>query len=222
MGKSRLTLHANPQQLREHFSLGVTKCRKLGCDVLNRAMPLAQLNAGHGHVFSGGSDGRGETIGVEYSRQCLGAGGDVRARGRKLSGVSRLELCAVFAGELVDGIRTGVFREKAQRGSGQVGIVAFHPRMTDLGENVGAGRPPTATIASGGGFGFFDRAVFGEQVEVTADRRGRQPQARGEVCSGEGTILGDRLPDPVLGARLMTVLCGLGRIGTGRCGAVVY
>ena len=190
--------------------------------MLNRAVPLAQLYTGHGHVFSGGSDGRGETIGVEYCRQRLRAGGDVRARGRELSNVSRLELCAVFPGERVDGIRTGVFSEKAKRGGGQVGVVAFHPRVTGLGENVGAGRPPTATIASGGGFGFLDRAVFGEQVKVTADRRGRQPQARGEVGSGEGTILGDRLPDPVLGTRLMTVRCGLGRIGTGGCGALVY
>jgi len=48
-------------------------------------------------------------------------------------------------------------------------------------------------------------AFLGEQVEVTADRGRRQPQARGEGERGEWAVLGNRLPDPVPGARLKNV-----------------
>ena len=176
LGKSRLALDANSQHVREHLSLGITERRELGCNVLNRAMTLAQLYTGRGYVHSDGSDRRGETIGVQCGRQHLGAGGDVRARGGKLCGIPRLELRAVFAGELGDGARTGMFSEKAQRGGCQFGVITFHPSVTDLGENVCPGRPPTTTTA-GGGLAFLDGAVFGEQVEVPANGGGRQTQA---------------------------------------------
>lgn len=219
LGKRPLALDSNPEQLRERISLGVTERRKLVGDALNGAMALAQLYSCCGHVRFDGSGGRGETIGTQRRRQCLRAGGDVRAHRGKLRGIPRLELCAVFAGELVDGIRTGTFSEKAQRGGGQFGVVAFHSRVTDLGENVCAGGPPPTTTASGAGIAFLNDAVFGEKVEVTANGRGRQRQARSEVGSRKGPILGDRLPDSVPGARLMTVRCGVGSRG---CAAVGY
>jgi hypothetical protein len=209
VGKSCQALNANPEQLRKHVSLSITERRELGCDALNRAMPLAQVHTGHGQVRPDGSNGRGETIGAQCRRQCLRAEGKVRARRGKLCGIPRLELCAVFSGELVDGIRTGMFSEKAQRGGCQFGVVTFHPSMADLGENVCACGPPATATASGGGLAFLDSAVFGEQVEVTANCCGRQPQVRSEVGSGEGAILGYHLPDPVPGARLETVRSGV-------------
>lgn len=54
----------------------------------------------------------------------------------------------------------------------------------------------------------LDGALLDEQVEVPTDCGGRQPQAVGEGGRGERTILGDRLSDPVPGARIDNVRCG--------------
>lgn len=88
--------------------------------------------------------------------------------------------------------------------------------MTGLGEDVCAGGPATTAPgpASVSGRAFLDGALFGEQVEVTADRGGRQPQPRGQGGSGQRSLLGDRLPDPVPGARLNTVRSGVGPVRT--------
>lgn len=218
MGKRGPTLDVNPEQSRERVALGVTERRELGCDVLNRTMPLAQLHTGQGRARSDGSDGSGETVGAQCRRQRLRAGSDVLARRGELCGIPRFELCAAFAGELADGIHTRVFCKKAQRRGGHVGVVTVHPGVTGLGENVCAGGPATTApgpaSSGGGGLAFLDGALSGEQVEVTADRGGRQPQARGEGGGGQRAALGDRLPDPVPGAGLKTVRSGVGPVRT--------
>ncbi|MDQ1482916.1 MAG: hypothetical protein QOF35_992, partial [Actinomycetota bacterium] len=48
MGKCRQALDVDPEQPRERIGLGVTELRKLGCDVLHRAVPLAQLHPSQG------------------------------------------------------------------------------------------------------------------------------------------------------------------------------
>lgn len=113
MGKSGQALDVNPEQSRERVGLGITERRELGCDVLNRAMPLAQLHTGQGRARCDGSGGSRETVGAQCRRQCLRAGGDFLARRGELCGIPRLELCAAFAGELAHGIGTGVFCKKA-------------------------------------------------------------------------------------------------------------
>ena len=159
LGESALALNANPQQLREHLSLGVTERRELGCDALNGAMPLAQLYTGRRRVLSNGSSGCGETIGAQGRRQFLGASGDVRAHRAELCGVPRLEFSTTFAGKLADGTRTDMLGKEPQRRGCQFGIIAFHPSVTDLGENVCAGGPTSTTTTSGGGLALLDGAV---------------------------------------------------------------
>jgi hypothetical protein len=99
-------------------------------------------------------------------------------------------------------------------------VVAAQSCVTGLGQDVGAGGTAATAAGStgGGGLALLDGALFGEQVEVTADRCGRQAQARGKGDRGERAILGDRPPDPVPGARLKTVRAGVGtdrRVGDG-------
>ena len=88
--------------------------------------------------------------------------------------------------------------------------------MTGLGQDVCPGRPTAAGSTSGSGLVLLDGTSFGEQVEVTADRGGRQPQTRSEGGRGERAMLGDRLPDPVPGARPRTVRPGVGPVRTVR------
>jgi hypothetical protein len=50
MGKGRQALDMDSEQARERIGLGVTELWELGCDVLHRAVPLAQLHSGQGRT----------------------------------------------------------------------------------------------------------------------------------------------------------------------------
>ena len=119
-------------------------------------------------------------------------------------------------GELTHGILTGVLGKKPQRRGGHVVVVAVHADVTGLGQDVCTGRASAAAAVTGsiGRLVFHDGALLDEQVEVTTDRGGRQAQAAGEGARGERAILGDRLPDPVPGARLKNVWSGVGPLRT--------
>lgn len=216
LGTGRQTLDVDPEQTRERVGLGVTEGRELGCDVLHRTMPLAQLHTRQGRARSHGSGGSGETVYGQSRRQCLRAGGDVLARRRELHCVPRFELCAAFASERVHGVGTGMFGKKAQRRGGHVVVVTVHAGVTGLGQDVCAGWPATTApgTATTGGIARFDGALFGEQIEVTANRCGSQAQTRGEDGRGDRAILRDRLPDPVPGPRPRTVGAGVGPVRT--------
>ncbi len=207
MGEGRQALDVNSEQAREGVGLGVTELRELGCDVLHRAMPLAQLHTGQRRAHSHGSGGGGETVGGQCRCQCLRPGGDALARCGELRGIPLFELCDAFAGELANSICAGVLGKEPQRRGGHVVVVAVHAGVTGLGQDVCTGGPAASAAGStsGGGLVLLDGALIGEQVEVTADCGGRQSQARGEGDRGKRAILGDRLPDPVPGARLKTL-----------------
>ena len=127
-----------------------------------------------------------------------------------------LDLGTALAGELAHRVDAGVLGKKPQRGGGDVVIVTAHAGVTGRGQDECTGGPAaTATRAtSGGGLVLLNGTFLGEQVEVTADRGGRQPQARGEGERGERAVLGDRLPDPVPGACLKNVRTGVGPVCT--------
>ncbi len=86
--------------------------------------------------------------------------------------------------------------------------------MTGLGQDVCAGGPATTAPgpASVGELALLHGAFFGEQIEVTADRWGRQAQPRGKGDRGDRAIVGDRLPDPVPGVRPKTLRSGVGPV----------
>ncbi len=83
-------------------------------------------------------------------------------------------------------------------------------------QDVCAGGSTATATASPGGLTLLDGALFAEDVEVPTDSSRRQSQACGEVTRREGAMLGDRLPDPVAGARVETVRCGVCPVHTSR------
>ena len=208
MGEGGQALDVNSEHARERFGLGVTELRERFCDVLNGAVPLAQLYAGQGRALSDRSGGGGETVGGQRHRQCLGARGEVLACFGELRGIPLFKLGVAFVGEVTHGVDAGTLCQKAQRRGGDVVVVAAHGIVTGFGQDVCAGGPTSAAAArtSGRRLAFLDGALFSEQVEVTTNRGRGQAQTRGEGGRGDGAQLGDRLPDPVPGARLETLL----------------
>jgi hypothetical protein len=216
MGEGGQSLDMNAEQARERVGLGVTERRERGCDVLDRAMSLAQLDTGQRRARSDGSGGRGETVAGQRRRQCVRARRDVIARGSELPDIARFKVGIPFAGELAHGIGAGLFGKKTQRRGGHVVVVAVHTQVTSLGQDVCPGRPaPTAPgpgPASDRRLALLDGTLLAEHVKVTADRCRRQAQTRGQRGRGDRAVLGDRLPDPVSGPRPKTLRSGIGPV----------
>ena len=218
MGERRQALDVNSEQAREGVGLGVTELWKLGRHMLNRTMPLAQLNSGERRALSDRSRGCRKPVGGQCRRQCLGTCGDVLTSIDELYGIPLLELVVAFPGKLAHRILAGVLDKKTQRGDGDMVAVAAHAVMAGLGQDVGAGRT-TATAAertSRCGLMLLDRALFGEMVKVASDRGGSQSQTLGKGGCAERAQLGDGLSYPVQGARLKDVMAGFGPVSRGR------
>ena len=79
VGERRQALDVNSEQARERVGLGVTELRELGCDVLHRAMSLAQLHTGKGRALPDRAGGGGEAVGDQCRRKCVSADSDVIA-----------------------------------------------------------------------------------------------------------------------------------------------
>ncbi len=114
VGEGRQALDMDSEQARERVGLGVTELWELGCDVLNRAMSLAQLDAGQGSPLSDGSGGRREAIVDQCGCQRVGPCRDVAAGCGELDGIPLFELGAALAGELAHRIGAGVLGEKTK------------------------------------------------------------------------------------------------------------
>ena len=83
VGQGGQALDVDAEQARERLGLGLAELGELGGDVLHRAVPLAQLDAGE-LAGAGGADGAGGrrvAVGVERVDEGAGAGGGVVARG---------------------------------------------------------------------------------------------------------------------------------------------
>ena len=220
VGEGRQALDVDSEQARERIRLGITELWELGRDVLHRAMALAQLHSDQGRALTHGSGGGGVTVGSQLRCQYLGPGSDVVACCRKLFGAPLLEIGNPPTGELSDSLCAGVLGEESQRRGGHVVVVAAHADVTGLRQDVGTGGPATSSTTSIGRLVLFDVALLDEQVQVTADRGGRQPQTGGQGGCGNRAVLGDRPQDPVPGACLENVRREAGLLRTVRDGVV--
>ena len=130
VGEGRQALDVNPEQARERVGLGVTELRELGCDVLHRAMSLAQLHTGKGRALPDRAGGGGESVGDQCRRQSVRASGDFIASRSQLRGITLLDLRTSFAGELAHRVGAGMLGKKAQCRGGDVVVVAAHAGVT--------------------------------------------------------------------------------------------
>jgi hypothetical protein len=80
------------------------------------------------------------------------------------------------------------------------------------------GSTATATGGSGGGgLALLDGALLGKDVKVATDGSRREAKTGGDSPRRQRPVLGDRLPDPVPGARVENVRCGVNPVRTVRC-----
>ena len=178
VGERGKALDVHSEQARERVGLGVTELRELCCDLLHRAMPLAQLHTGQGRALSDGSGGGGESVRDQCGRKCVRPDSHVVAGSGQLRGIALFELGAALASELADRVGSGVFCEEPQRRRGDVVVVTAHAGVTGRGKDVcTGGTTATATRStSSGRLTLLDGPLLGERVEVAADSSRCQAQ----------------------------------------------
>ena len=122
VGECREPLDVDAQETREPLGLGLADLRELGGDVLERTMPLSQLNPFAGGVHSHGAGRCGVPVGREGIRQGPGAIKDLRTGGTDDRGVTRLQACDMLVGELGDGGLPHPLGDETQRRGGDLRV----------------------------------------------------------------------------------------------------
>ena len=160
VGDGGEALDVDVEQAPEGGRLGVAQLRELRGDVLDRAVVLAQLDAGAV---------RGDRGGVPVVGQRLGERGGAVLGAVEAVAVAVLELGDPRLGERLDrGVAAGGLQE-AQRAGGEVVVGARAGGVAGVGEGVAAGGAAAAAQHRPAVLAGRDGAVGDEGVEVAAD-----------------------------------------------------
>jgi len=200
VGQGREPLDMDPEEPREGVGLRVTELRELGGDVLDRAVPLAQLEA----TGTRTADDRPCAGGISVAGQRHDERGHpvprIVTHSGELDRIPLLDLRDPLLGERGHRLRTDGRREEAQRLARQVVVVRGESGVTCRTDHP---RPSGATAApSSGGPDLpgLDHSVGVKPVEVAADGGVGETELRAQVRRRHGTGLADPPEHPLPGA----------------------
>lgn len=195
----------------KELGLDVAEHRELCRQVLDGAVPLAQLDAGKSRRQRRlGLDGlrrRHEAVTAQRLRQGLRAGRDVRAGLVNFGCVAAFHLRKTLDGELPDCIRSGHFIQAPECGGCDVQVVVTERGLTLGAEDVAAGGTPGA---GSGPVGFLnlDDATARKLVQVAAHGGGRETQQVTKFGGTDRAMFQHRIEDTVAGAFVSIVRLG--------------
>ena len=203
-GQCGQTPDVYPQQAGENFGFTVAKDREISGQLLDGAVPLAQLDRQHGAVRGLGAHHRGgpdKAVLIQGLRQCLGPRLDGLPGSFDHGTVPSFHVFVTLACELRYGVRAGNAAQHTERPACYVKIVIAQFRLALPAEDVFASRPPGA----GGGIGYhfdLDESAAGQGIKVAADRSWREAEAIAELSGTDGTVFQDCAQHPVPGTLL--------------------
>ena len=198
-GRQPLDVHA--EQSREGVGLGVAEGRELLGDALDRAVALAELDAGEA-TGSDGSGGGGEAVRGQRGDEGARPGCGVGARGGEQPGIPGLESGDARAREVRDGVGADRVLEVVQGLGGQRVVVRRKGLVAGVGDDEGAGGAAAAAGPSTARVVLDDTTLLGQGVEVTADRGCGQAEPPADLRSGDRPVLGHDGQHPRAGALL--------------------
>lgn len=196
------------EEVREHLRLGLAELGELGRDVADRAVALAQLDAGQRGALADRTGRRGIPLATERDGQRLGAGLEVVTSGVQVVGDPSGDFLRALLGVGRDGFGPGLLGEEAQDVGRERVVVLAQVSVTGLRQDVRPSGTTTATYAAGRLLVLLEQARVSEGVQVASYGSGGETQATGELSGGDRTMLGKRLLHPVTGTRLQPM--GLG------------
>ncbi len=185
------------------LGLHIAKHREPGSELLDGAVPLAQLNTGKGGRerrlgFDGGCGGN-EIIAAQGLGQRFGAVCNVRSGFVDLRRVAALHVSEALDGEGPHGVRARHFLELLEGKCGDIEVVVAQARLTLRAEDITA--CGTACPCAGPGHTLdFDHTGTGQMVQVPPHGRRREAQQVPELGGADRSVLQDGGQDPVPGA----------------------
>jgi len=199
VGDGGESLDVRAENLLERAGLRLAEFGELRCDVRDRAVVLADLDALDGARGVDRLRGRSVSVLGERPGESVGTCGERRSG---VDGAAQVggESCRTMLGEVLDGLIATGLAQVAQRSVGEVVVGMRELRPTCVGECIGTSRSAPAAVGGRARFALDEQAVRDEGVEVPADRRGREPQPIGELGGGQRAILEDRPGHQVAGA----------------------
>lgn len=169
--------------------------------ILNGAVPLAQLNAEHGgrgRTCPDLSSGGNKTIGTEYFTQSLGTVLqclDSLNRGA----ISLLHGGKTAGGERLNGGRSGGTAKFGQRIGCDVEVIVAHFCLAAVRKHVAAGGPPGAGALVGHKLD-LNEPLLGEGIKVATDGSWSKAQALAQFGGTDRSVFKDGIQDAVAGA----------------------
>ncbi len=190
VGDGGQSLDVPPEQPGEHLGLCFAELGKLGCNVGDRAVMLAQL------VADGCGTDRGS---VPVLAQGLGKHLDLVLGAGRLDGgaVTVLELGRATPSELGNRVGTARLAQEPQRTHGQVVVRLGERVTTEVGEHEHLRRSTTPTGAGHPRLACFNRAVSHEVIQMAPDRGRRELQPLGQGRRRGGPVLENGAGDPL-------------------------
>lgn len=199
-GQGGEALDVHPKEARDGLGLGVTERGVLLGHPADRAVALAELDAGE----RAGSDGTGRG-GIPVLGHRLDEGRGASAEVVSIpqpGGVAGLEPGHPLTGERGDRLGPTRLLEVAEGLRGEALVVGRERGVTPLGDDVGAGRTPPPTGVRRGRVVRSDGRLLDERVEVATHGGGGQPQQATDLGRRDWSAFGhggqDALTRPLL------------------------
>lgn len=195
LGQGGQALNMDAEESAEGVGLGLAQLRELRSDVLDRAVPLAQLDT-DAAVLADRAGAGSVALDLQglHERSC--AITKIVTGGCHAGTHPLLEPADALVGEGTHGIVTGVTTQEAHRLGRELVVVGAEVIVPAVPDDPLAGGTPAAALALVGRTAGH-RSVVGELVEMTAHARGREAEVAGDVRSSDRPVLADHREDAV-------------------------
>lgn len=200
LGEGGQALDVHSEEAAEGISLCLAELGELGRDVLDGAVPLAQLDT-DGAVLADGTGAGSVALGAKGVDESPDTVLGVVARGLDLAADPLLEGPDAVVGEGADRAVASPLPEEAHRVRGETVVVGPEVVVTGVSDDPLTRGTPTAALALVRGAA-GDRTHVGELVEVSAHARGGEAEVVGDLRGADGPALADHREDAVTRARI--------------------
>lgn len=209
LGQGGQALNMDAEESAEGVGLCLAELGELSGDVLDGAVPLAQLQADDDVVTDGAGAGS-VALDAQGLHQGLGTGLRFVAGGVETALAPLLEGTDALVGKGSHGLLSAGLADEAHGVDGELVIVRGQTVVTEISHDPLSGRAPTPTLARVRST-TRDGAGLRELIEVTTHAGRGQPELGGQGGSRDGTQLADDVQDAVARAGITCRVVGLRR-----------
>lgn len=199
VGQGREPLDVDPEEPGEGVGLRVTELGELRGDVLDRAVPLAQLEATGARTADDRTGAGGIPVAGQRSDERGRAVPRIVTDSGELERIPLLDLRDPLLGERGHRLGTDGCRKEAQRLAGKVVVVRGEGGVARRTHDPAPGGATTAPASCGPDLPGLDQPLGVEPVEVASDGRVGETEVRAQVRRSDRAGLADPPEHPLPG-----------------------